>query len=65
MLATMYPELQKSFESLEEFEINGHLKETFQDQVRKERFKIIKSLMACKHIDGNSVCASSEDKVLH
>ena len=49
MLVTISPELQKSFESHGELNINEHLKEMFPEQDRKERFEIIKSLMACKH----------------
>lgn len=55
MLATMSPELQKSFKSLGAF--NEHLKEIFQEQAQKERFEIIKSLMACKNQDINTICA--------
>lgn len=39
------------------FKINENLKEMFQEKARKERFEIVKSLIACKHQDGNFVCA--------
>lgn len=57
MLAIMSPEIQKSFENYGVFEINEHLKEMFQVQAWQERFEIVKSLMACKHQDANSMCA--------
>ena len=38
MLASMSPELQKSFENMGAFEINEQLREMFQEQARQERF---------------------------
>lgn len=60
MLATMSPELQKSFENVVEFEINEQLKEMFQEQARQERIEIVKSLMSCKHQDGNFMCVHAQ-----
>ena len=52
MLASMSPELQKSFENMGAFEISEQLREMFQEQARQERFQVVKSLMECKHQDG-------------
>lgn len=60
MLATMSYEMQKSFESLGAFDINGKLKEMFQEQARQERIEIVKSLMSCKHQDGNFMCVHAQ-----
>lgn len=54
ILTTMFPELQKSFESLGDFDISERLKEIFQEKDCQERFG--KSLMTCKHQDGNYIC---------
>ncbi|KAJ9551125.1 hypothetical protein OSB04_015170 [Centaurea solstitialis] len=56
MLASMSPELQKSFENMGAFDISEQLREMFQEQARQERFQVVKSLMECKHQDGTSVC---------
>jgi hypothetical protein len=57
MLATMSSELQKSFENVGAFDMNFQLQEMFQEQARQERFETVRSLMACKHMEGTSVCA--------
>lgn len=57
MLASMSPELQKSFENMGAFELNEQLREMFQEQARQERFQVVKSLVECKQQDGAPVCA--------
>ncbi|KAL7584328.1 uncharacterized protein LOC111913142 [Lactuca sativa] len=57
MLATMASGLQKNFETWSAFDINQQLEEMFHEQAREERFKIVKSFMACKLQEGASVCA--------
>ncbi|KAI3778044.1 hypothetical protein L2E82_07021 [Cichorium intybus] len=48
MLATMVPELQKSFETAGAFDMADQLKEMFQEQARQERYDTMISLLGCK-----------------
>ncbi|GKC30858.1 hypothetical protein Tco_1038152 [Tanacetum coccineum] len=48
MVASMSPELQKTFENTWAYEMNQQLKEMFQAKASKERLNVVKSLMACK-----------------
>ena len=55
MLATICPELQKDLVHLEAYELSVHLKETFQQQARQERYETTKALHSCKMAEGASV----------
>ena len=55
--ATMEPELQKQFESLDAFAMMELLKEMFQQQARIERYNTHKALIECKMAPGSSVSA--------
>ena len=56
MIASMSPELQKTFENMWAFEMNEHLAKLFRQKARQERLHIVKSLMTCKLKEGSSVC---------
>ncbi|GJU87068.1 hypothetical protein Tco_1294614 [Tanacetum coccineum] len=57
MASSRSPELQKTFENTWAYEMNQQLKEMFQEKASKERFDVVKSLMACKPKPGASICA--------
>ncbi|GJY67164.1 hypothetical protein Tco_0469402 [Tanacetum coccineum] len=57
MVSSMSHELQKTFENTWAYEMNQQLKEMFQENARKERLDVVKSLMACKPKPGTSICA--------
>lgn len=65
LLATMSFEIQKSFKILGEFNINEHLKETFQEHDEEERFKILISLMDFKSRYELCMRTKSENEVVH
>ncbi|GJT08322.1 retrotransposon protein, putative, ty1-copia subclass [Tanacetum coccineum] len=56
MASSMSPELQNTFENTWAYEMNQQLKEMFQAKANKERLDVVKSLMACKHKHGASIC---------
>ncbi|GKD66900.1 retrotransposon protein, putative, ty1-copia subclass, partial [Tanacetum coccineum] len=57
MASSMSLELQKTFEFTWAYEMNQQLKEMFQAKASKERFDVVKLLMACKPKLGASICA--------
>ncbi|KAI3699944.1 hypothetical protein L2E82_44554 [Cichorium intybus] len=48
MLDTIIPELQRSLWNLDAFDIIILLKDMFQKPVKRERFKVMKSLLGCR-----------------
>lgn len=56
MVATMTPELQRFYEDYWPYEMNKDLAEKFRKRARQEKYEVVKSLMACKMKDGESVC---------
>ena len=52
MLATMNSELQKQHENMSAFDMIGHLKMLYQEQVRNERFQVSKALFNSKLSEG-------------
>ena len=56
MVATMTPELQRFYEDYWLYEMNKDLVEKFRKRASQERYEVVKSLMACKLKDGESVC---------
>ncbi|KAI3684093.1 hypothetical protein L2E82_49943 [Cichorium intybus] len=57
MLATMVPELQKSFETAGAFDMADLLKEMFQEQARQERYDTMIALLDYKQQEGTAVSA--------
>jgi len=55
MLATMTPELQKQHEGMIEFDMIGHRKTLYKEQVRHERFDVSKALFSTKLSEGSPV----------
>ncbi|KAL7600497.1 hypothetical protein Lser_V15G27033 [Lactuca serriola] len=55
MVATMSPELQRYYEDYWPFEMNKDLMEKYHKRARQEKFEVVKSLMACKMKEGESV----------
>ncbi|XP_076919980.1 uncharacterized protein LOC143580968 [Bidens hawaiensis] len=55
MLATMIPELQKTFEFQPAYEMMGQLKQMFQIQSKQERYETITSFISCKMQEGTPV----------
>lgn len=57
MLATMTPELQKSYEDFYPYEMHQHLMERYHQSVRQERYEIIVSMITTTMKDGESITA--------
>ena len=55
MLLSMSPELQKQHENMDAYDMIMSLKSMFENQARVERYKISKTLFACKLAEGNPV----------
>ena len=55
MMATMTPELQRHFEDYWSYDMNKDLMEKYHKRARQEKYEEVKSLMAFKMKDGESV----------
>ncbi|KAL7609821.1 uncharacterized protein LOC111881525 [Lactuca sativa] len=56
MVATMAPELQRFYEDYWPYEMNNDLEEKYHIRARQEKYEVVKSFMACKMKEGESVC---------
>ncbi|GJV66793.1 zinc finger, CCHC-type containing protein [Tanacetum coccineum] len=55
MLSSMSPDLQRTLEKYNAFDMVKELKTMFEEQAKKELFEIVKALHACKQEEGQSV----------
>src|ERR1044071_4061446 len=56
MLAFMIPELQRTMEDMDAYDMNQHLMEMFQQNARHERFDMMRSLITTRMQEGSPVC---------
>lgn len=57
MIATMEPNLQKSYEDYWPYEMNFPLAKIFHKKARKELYEVVNTLMECMFKEGESMCA--------
>ncbi|GJU73793.1 hypothetical protein Tco_1265198 [Tanacetum coccineum] len=55
MLSSMSPDLQRTLEKYNAFDMLKELKTMFEEQAKHELFETVKALHACKQEDGQSV----------